>query len=166
MRDGWSSSAPPSTCSRLRPTPIRAALSHHCHASGRAPRSGGASCRKSPAGVPRSRASRPAAVSIRPAIAPPPSAGRRSPPSRHFPRAASSGAIIMAETLLSVRDLAVEFNLGGRFLGLGGGARVLHAVNGVSLTLRAGECLGLVGESGRGKTTAALSILGLVPATR
>ena len=72
----------------------------------------------------------------------------------------------MAETLLSVRDLAVEFNLGGRFLGLGGSARVLHAVNGVSLTLRAGECLGLVGESGCGKTTVALSILGLVPATR
>jgi peptide/nickel transport system ATP-binding protein len=72
----------------------------------------------------------------------------------------------MAEALLSVRDLAVEFNLGGHFLGLGGGARVLHAVSGVSLTLKAGECLGLVGESGCGKTTVALSILGLVPATR
>ena len=72
----------------------------------------------------------------------------------------------MADDLLCVRDLAVEFNLGGRFLGLGGGARVLHAVNGVNLTLRAGECLGLVGESGCGKTTVALSIVGLVPATR
>src|ERR1700745_1190931 len=72
----------------------------------------------------------------------------------------------MAEALLSVRDLAVEFNVGGYFLGLGGGARVLHAVNGADLTLRAGECLGLVGESGCGKTTVALSIVGLVPATR
>jgi peptide/nickel transport system ATP-binding protein len=72
----------------------------------------------------------------------------------------------MAEALLSVRDLAVEFNLGGHFFGLGGGARVLHAVSGVDLTLQAGECLGLVGESGCGKTTVALSILGLVPATR
>jgi len=72
----------------------------------------------------------------------------------------------MAEPLLSVRDLAVEFNLGGHWLGLGGGARVLHAVNGVSLMLRAGECLGLVGESGCGKTTVALSILGLVGAKR
>src|ERR1043165_5000415 len=71
----------------------------------------------------------------------------------------------MAE-LVSVRDLAVEFSVGGHFLGLGGGARVLHAVNGVNLKLRAGECLGLVGESGCGKTTGALSIGGLVPATR
>src|ERR1043166_6512252 len=72
----------------------------------------------------------------------------------------------MAEALLSVRDLAVEFNVGGHFLGLGGGARVLHAVNGVDLTLPAGECLGLGGESGCGKTTVALSRVGLVPATR
>ena len=72
----------------------------------------------------------------------------------------------MAEALLSVRDLAVEFNLGARFLGFGGSARVLHAVSGVDLTLQPGECLGLVGESGCGKTTVALSILGLVPATR
>src|SRR6266850_99282 len=72
----------------------------------------------------------------------------------------------MADDLLCVRDLAVEFNVGGHFLGLGGGARVLHAVTGVNLALRAGECLGLVGESGCGKSTVALSIVGLVPATR
>src|SRR5215207_8450174 len=66
-------------------------------------------------------------------------------------------------TLLDVRDLSVQFHLGGRLLG---GGRLLQAVNGVDLTLRAGECLGLVGESGCGKTTVALSILGLVPATR
>ena len=79
--------------------------------------------------------------------------------------AAWSVAIIMAETtLLSVRDLAVDFHVGGRLLGRG--ARLLHAVNGVDLTLRAGECLGLVGESGCGKSTVALAILGLVPTTR
>jgi peptide/nickel transport system ATP-binding protein len=72
----------------------------------------------------------------------------------------------MADALLSVRDLAVEFNVGGHFLGLGGGARMLHAVNGVDLTLRSGECLGLVGESGCGKSTVALAILGLVSAAR
>src|SRR3954454_19454230 len=68
--------------------------------------------------------------------------------------------------LLDVEDLAVEFQVGGRLLGLGGGARRLRAVNGVNLSLRAGECLGLVGESGCGKSTVALAILGLVPRTR
>src|SRR5579871_819343 len=72
----------------------------------------------------------------------------------------------MAEELLSVRDLAVDFSVGGHLLGLGGGKRLLHAVNGVNLTLRAGECLGLVGESGCGKSTVALAILGLVTVTR
>jgi peptide/nickel transport system ATP-binding protein len=66
-------------------------------------------------------------------------------------------------TLLSVEDLAVQFNVGGRLFSR---SRVLHAVNGVNLTVRAGECLGLVGESGCGKSTVALAILGLVPAAR
>lgn len=39
----------------------------------------------------------------------------------------------------------------------------VKAVNGVSLTLNKGESLGLVGETGAGKTTVALSILGLLP---
>src|ERR1043165_3768870 len=166
MRGGSSSSAPRSMCSSLRLIPIRAAWSPRCRGWVRAPPSDGAGCRKSPAWFRRSWTSRPAAVSIHAAIASPISAKRRSPPSRRFRGTDSSGAITMAETLLSVRDLAVEFNLGGYFLGLGGGARVLHAVSGVDLTLQAGECLGLVGESGCGKTTVALSILGLVPATR
>jgi peptide/nickel transport system ATP-binding protein len=67
----------------------------------------------------------------------------------------------MADALLAVDDLAVEFHIGG---GLLRGSRVLHAVNGVNLTVRPGECLGLVGESGCGKSTLALAILGLVPA--
>ena len=77
---------------------------------------------------------------------------------------AASPVATAAELLLDVRDLAVQFYLGGRLLG--GGARLLHAVNGVDLSLRAGECLGLVGESGCGKSTVALAILGLVAATR
>jgi oligopeptide/dipeptide ABC transporter ATP-binding protein len=45
-----------------------------------------------------------------------------------------------------------------------GGARVVRAVDGVSFTLAEGETIGLVGESGCGKTTACMSIVGLLPA--
>jgi peptide/nickel transport system ATP-binding protein len=40
---------------------------------------------------------------------------------------------------------------------------VVHAVDGVSLSVDPGECLGIVGESGCGKTMTALSIMGLLP---
>ncbi|MGD2105548.1 MAG: ATP-binding cassette domain-containing protein, partial [Anaerolineae bacterium] len=39
----------------------------------------------------------------------------------------------------------------------------VHAVNGVSYTLEEGETLGVVGESGCGKTVHALSIMRLIP---
>jgi peptide/nickel transport system ATP-binding protein len=57
--------------------------------------------------------------------------------------------------LLEVRDLHVWFDLphGGE----------LHAVQGVSLALEAGDRMGLVGESGCGKTTAILALMGLLP---
>ena len=54
-----------------------------------------------------------------------------------------------------MEDLHVWFDLEG------GGE--LHAVQGVSLSLEPGERLGLVGESGCGKTTTALAIMGLLP---
>jgi oligopeptide/dipeptide ABC transporter ATP-binding protein len=43
------------------------------------------------------------------------------------------------------------------------GSRVIKAVDGVNFTLNDGETLGLVGESGCGKTTTCLSIVGLLP---
>jgi oligopeptide/dipeptide ABC transporter ATP-binding protein len=59
--------------------------------------------------------------------------------------------------LLEVRDLETHYVSFG-------GARVVKAVDRVSFTLREGETLGMVGESGCGKTTACLSIVGLLPA--
>src|SRR5438874_4822883 len=44
-----------------------------------------------------------------------------------------------------------------------GGARVVKAVDDVSFTVNEGETLGIVGESGCGKTTTCLSIVGLLP---
>jgi ABC-type dipeptide/oligopeptide/nickel transport system ATPase component len=41
---------------------------------------------------------------------------------------------------------------------------VVRAVNGVSFTIKRGEIVGLVGESGCGKSVTALSLLGLVNA--
>lgn len=40
---------------------------------------------------------------------------------------------------------------------------VVHAVNGISFSIEKGETLGLVGETGAGKSTTALSIMGLLP---
>jgi oligopeptide/dipeptide ABC transporter ATP-binding protein len=55
--------------------------------------------------------------------------------------------------LLDMRDIEVRFDARGR--------RVARAVDGVNLSVRAGEVLALVGESGCGKTTLARTILGL-----
>jgi peptide/nickel transport system ATP-binding protein len=59
----------------------------------------------------------------------------------------------MNEHLLDIKDLEVQFHT------MDGD---VHAVNGISLTIASGETLGLVGETGAGKTTTALSILNLI----
>jgi oligopeptide transport system ATP-binding protein len=59
-----------------------------------------------------------------------------------------------AEPLLRVRDLRTEFRTDDA---------VVHAVQGVSFTLARGEVLGIVGESGCGKSVTNLSVLGLLP---
>lgn len=56
--------------------------------------------------------------------------------------------------LLEVKNLQTSFHTS---------AGELRAVDGVSFDLEAGECLGLVGESGCGKSTCALSICDLLP---
>ncbi|HMA87583.1 MAG TPA: ABC transporter ATP-binding protein [Burkholderiales bacterium] len=63
----------------------------------------------------------------------------------------------MSERLLQVENLVKHFQVGG---GLGGGhAGLVRAVDGVSFGIRRGETLGLVGESGCGKTTTGRCIL-------
>jgi oligopeptide/dipeptide ABC transporter ATP-binding protein len=58
--------------------------------------------------------------------------------------------------LLEVSDLRTHFTSFG-------GTRVVKAVDGISFTVKEGETLGLIGESGCGKTTTCLSIVGLLP---
>jgi oligopeptide transport system ATP-binding protein len=69
-----------------------------------------------------------------------------------------------APPLLEVRDLHKHFPVGEKGL-FGGHKQLLRAVNGVSFTLERGQCLGLVGESGCGKSTVARALVGLHPAT-
>jgi oligopeptide transport system ATP-binding protein len=57
-------------------------------------------------------------------------------------------------TLLEVKDLHTEFHTQ---------EGVVHAVNGVSFNVDEGEILGLVGESGCGKSVSMLSVLRLIP---
>jgi oligopeptide/dipeptide ABC transporter ATP-binding protein len=67
------------------------------------------------------------------------------------------------ETLLDVEDLKVHFPIRRGVLSRTVGH--VYAVDGLSLTLAPGETLGIVGESGCGKTTAGLAILRLIEPT-
>lgn len=60
----------------------------------------------------------------------------------------------MADELLSISDLHVIYKTDDD---------IFYAVNGVDLSVKRGEVLGLVGETGAGKTTIAVSILRLLP---
>jgi len=56
----------------------------------------------------------------------------------------------LSENIIEIRDLVVEYHTD---------EAVIHAVNGVNLTVRQGETIGLVGETGAGKTTIARAIM-------
>jgi ABC-type microcin C transport system duplicated ATPase subunit YejF len=60
----------------------------------------------------------------------------------------------MNDKLLEIENLSVHFHIP---------EGVARAVNGISFHLAAGETVGLVGESGCGKSVTSLSILGLIP---
>ncbi len=64
----------------------------------------------------------------------------------------------MSETLLSLEDLKVRFPTpNGGFM---------QAVDGVSFSVQAGQTLGIVGESGCGKSVTSLATMGLLPRAR
>ncbi len=60
----------------------------------------------------------------------------------------------MSDTILKINDLQAEYRTD---------EGVSSVINGINLTLNRGETLGLVGETGAGKTTTALSVMRLLP---
>lgn len=64
---------------------------------------------------------------------------------------------VSSGSLLTVEDLVIEFPAGRH--------QKVHAVSGLSFTLGIGETLGIVGESGCGKSTAGRAVMQLPPAT-
>ena len=60
----------------------------------------------------------------------------------------------MEEKTIEIKDLVVEYRTR---------SGVVQALNGLSLSIEKGKTLGLVGETGAGKTTAGLAVLGLIP---
>jgi len=58
------------------------------------------------------------------------------------------------EEILKVEDLSIIYKTD---------LETVYAVNGISFSLKQGETMGLVGETGAGKTTTAMGIMGLLP---
>ncbi|MGH2887320.1 MAG: ATP-binding cassette domain-containing protein, partial [Solirubrobacteraceae bacterium] len=62
----------------------------------------------------------------------------------------------MNESLLEVSDLRVDFRAAGR---------LVRAVDGLTYSMRRGQTVAVIGESGSGKTVSARAIIGLLPPT-
>ena len=67
----------------------------------------------------------------------------------------------MSDSLIIVSDLKKTFVAEKPSLFFGGQERLVHAIDGIDLSLKRGEVLALVGESGCGKSTLALTLMGL-----
>ena len=82
---------------------------------------------------------------------------------QHLIAAEPKGKPVKAETgapvILEVNDLRVHFPLGKGFFFV---KNYLKAVDGISLSIRAGHTVGVVGESGSGKTTLGMAIMRLI----
>jgi oligopeptide/dipeptide ABC transporter ATP-binding protein len=74
--------------------------------------------------------------------------------------------VTLAAALVDVRDLVKHFPGTRRWFGLGPPGAVVRAVDGVSFTIASGRTLGLVGESGCGKSTTGRAILRLIQPDR
>ncbi|MST35031.1 ATP-binding cassette domain-containing protein, partial [Acidimicrobiaceae bacterium USS-CC1] len=73
---------------------------------------------------------------------------------RDWPDPDPGGAVTTTKRVLEIEHLRTEFHLRSATVG---------AVDDVSLTIDEGECVGLVGESGCGKSTTGLSVMRLLP---
>jgi peptide/nickel transport system ATP-binding protein len=142
-----------SVCTQVEPELAVVAGNHkvrcwlyHDSAEHSAPLSGAASPSDEPAGLP--------------AATPPPPVQERPFP---IPQKVNHGAGTEPPVLVSVENLVKHYP--ARRGSLSRSRDSIRAVDDVSFAVRAGETLGLVGESGCGKTTVARAILRLVPAT-
>ncbi len=79
-----------------------------------------------------------------------------APPGTNGSAATTAAADTDGDAVLVVDNLVVEFR---------NGRRTVHAVSGVSFSVRTGETLGLVGESGCGKTTTGRALVQIQPPT-